>query len=158
MRQRAISKLIELPPLERFCRNRRGNIAVEFALILPVALLMLAGVIEFGLVTYDKSSIESAARAGAQFAYSGGYDASKVAATVRSASAVSLGPNDSVASKIFCECTDSTPIACGGTCSNLGPNRRFIKVSVTKTHQTWLPFLGSLVPNKVAASATIRMQ
>ena len=155
---RNISTAIEWRPLAHLRRDYRGNIAVEFALILPVALLLLAGLIEFGLVTYDRLSIESAARAGAQFAFSGGYDATKVDVTVRSASAVSLGKNDSVTSKIFCECTDQTPIACGGACSNGGPNRRFLRVSVVKAHQAWLPFMGALVPGKVSASATIRMQ
>ena len=144
--------------LARLQDDRRGNIAVEFALILPVLLVLIGGLIEYGVLTYDRSSIESAARAGAQFAFSGGYDANKVELTVRSASSVSLGPSDSVTSSVFCECTDSTPITCGGTCSNGGPNRRFIKVSVTKIHHSWLPFMDLLIPAQVAASATMRMQ
>lgn len=139
-------------------RAHEGNVAIEFALLLPLVLVLLAGLIEFGVVTYDRASIESAARAGAQFAFSGGYNASKVDAAVRSASAVTLAPSDTVASNVFCECTDDTPITCGDTCLNGGPNRRFIKVSVTKAHQAWLPFIDSLVPSKVSASATIRMQ
>ena len=136
----------------------RGNVAIEFAFIVPALLLLIGGLIEYGVVTYDATSLENAARAGAQFAFSGGYSAAKVEQAVRDASAVSLGPDDIVSSHVFCECTDGTPIACGDTCSNGGPNRRFISVSVTMQHHTTLPFLASIVPSTVRGNATIRMQ
>jgi Flp pilus assembly protein TadG len=144
--------------LPHFVRARAGNVAVEFALILPATVLLLSGLIEYGVVTYDSTSVENAARAGAQYAFSGGYSKEKVDATVRAASAVYLGPDDKVDSSIVCECTDGTSITCGDTCANGGPNRRFIKVNVTKGHQAWLPFMDHVVPDKVYGSATIRMQ
>jgi Flp pilus assembly protein TadG len=142
----------------RLIRAREGNVAVEFALILPATVLLLSGLIEYGVVTYDSTSVENAARAGAQYAFSGGYSKEKVDATVRAASAVYLGPDDKVDSSIACECTDGTSITCGDTCDNGGPNRRFIKVNVTKNHEAWLPLMDHLVPDKVYGSATIRMQ
>lgn len=47
--------------------NQRGAAAVEFALILPVLLLILFGVIEFGLVMFNKQVITNASREGARF-------------------------------------------------------------------------------------------
>ncbi len=46
--------------------NERGVSAVEFALILPVLVLILFGIIEFGLILYDQQVITNASREGAR--------------------------------------------------------------------------------------------
>jgi len=52
--------------------DERGISAVEFALLLPLLVLILFGIIEFGLLLYDQALITNAsregARAGAMFA------------------------------------------------------------------------------------------
>lgn len=45
---------------------QRGVAAVEFALVLPLLLLILFGIIDFGLMLYDKAMITNAAREGAR--------------------------------------------------------------------------------------------
>jgi Flp pilus assembly protein TadG len=47
-------------------RSERGAVAVEAALITPVLVLILFGIIEFGLVFKDDLAITSAVRAGAR--------------------------------------------------------------------------------------------
>ncbi|MEM5328150.1 TadE/TadG family type IV pilus assembly protein [Paraburkholderia sp. JHI2823] len=47
-------------------RLQRGVAAVEFALVLPVLLLLLFGIIEMGLFLYDKAVITNASREGAR--------------------------------------------------------------------------------------------
>lgn len=49
-------------------RNNRGQALVELALILPVFLLMLLAMLEFGLVLHDYITVAEAARAGARAA------------------------------------------------------------------------------------------
>jgi len=46
---------------------QRGVAAVEFALILPVLLLIVFGIINFGLLMYDLSVVTNAAREGARW-------------------------------------------------------------------------------------------
>ncbi len=46
--------------------REKGTSAVEFALILPLLLLMLFAIIEFGFVLYDKAVITNASREGAR--------------------------------------------------------------------------------------------
>lgn len=48
--------------LNRYLRNREGQSMVEFALVLPLLLLMLGGIIDFGHAFYQYSSIENVAR------------------------------------------------------------------------------------------------
>jgi Flp pilus assembly protein TadG len=47
-------------------RCRKGAELVEFALILPILLMLVFGVIDFGLATFDKAVITNAAREGAR--------------------------------------------------------------------------------------------
>ncbi len=54
--------------IRRYVRNRRGQAIVELALILPVFLLLVVGMMEFGLVMHDYITVAEAARAGARAA------------------------------------------------------------------------------------------
>jgi Flp pilus assembly protein TadG len=46
--------------------NERGAVAAEFALLLPVLLLILFGTIEFGMIMYSRELITNASREGAR--------------------------------------------------------------------------------------------
>jgi Flp pilus assembly protein TadG len=47
-------------------QNQRGASAVEFAIILPLLVVFLFGIIEFSLMFYDKAVITNASREGAR--------------------------------------------------------------------------------------------
>ena len=47
-------------------KTQKGAAAVEFAIILPVLLILLFGIIEFGIILYDKAMITNASREGAR--------------------------------------------------------------------------------------------
>ncbi len=46
--------------------REKGASAVEFALVLPVLMLILFGIIEFGFIFYDKAIVTNASREGAR--------------------------------------------------------------------------------------------
>jgi Flp pilus assembly protein TadG len=52
--------------MSRFRRDDRGAAMVEFAIVLPVLLLILLGIIEFGRAYNTQVSIQAAAREGAR--------------------------------------------------------------------------------------------
>ncbi len=47
-------------------QNNRGVAAVEFAIILPLLMIIIFGIIEFGFMLYDKAVITNASREGAR--------------------------------------------------------------------------------------------
>jgi Flp pilus assembly protein TadG len=47
-------------------RDRRGSELVEFALIMPLLVFIVFGVVDFGLVMFDKAVITNAAREAAR--------------------------------------------------------------------------------------------
>lgn len=46
--------------------SERGAVAAEFALLLPVLLMILFGIIEFGMIMYSREVVTNAAREGAR--------------------------------------------------------------------------------------------
>lgn len=48
-------------------RRRNGQSLVEFAVVLPIFLLVLAGILDFGLALYSQMTIINASREGARF-------------------------------------------------------------------------------------------
>lgn len=51
---------------QRSMKDRKGTSTVEFAIVLPVLLLILFGIIEMALVFYDKAMITNGSREGAR--------------------------------------------------------------------------------------------
>ena len=52
--------------LDRFARDQRGSPAVEFAMIAPVLILLILGVVQFGFVFYTYNEMMNGAREGAR--------------------------------------------------------------------------------------------
>ena len=52
--------------MEGNLKDSKGTSAVEFALVLPILVLIVFGIIEFSLVLYDKAMITNASREGAR--------------------------------------------------------------------------------------------
>jgi Flp pilus assembly protein TadG len=63
--QRDVWKLIRMAE-KKIIRNSRGGAAVEFALILPLLLMLIFGAIELGLLLYNKQILTNATREGAR--------------------------------------------------------------------------------------------
>ena len=48
-------------------RGQRGNAILEFAIMLPILILLISGIIDFSLLFYDKAVITNASREGARY-------------------------------------------------------------------------------------------
>jgi Flp pilus assembly protein TadG len=78
----------------------RGSVAVEFALLLPVLLLLIFGIIDFGRAINDQITLTQAAREGARLAALG-YSTSAVTTRAQSA-ATGLSPVPTVTVTTAC--------------------------------------------------------
>ncbi|MBS0520183.1 MAG: pilus assembly protein [Proteobacteria bacterium] len=123
--------------LRRLARREAGNIMVEFALALPVLLLMTVGMFDLGRYGLQKSAILEGARQGAQYAvlaYSGATSASSSDSTaVNTTAQNATGLSGVTASNsLFCECQAGTAVACTTTCSS-GTLKRYVTVTTSKS-------------------------
>lgn len=60
--------------IARFVRNRRGQSMVELGLLLPILIWLVLGMMDFGLIIYNYTLMNEAARAGARAAVVGTAD------------------------------------------------------------------------------------
>lgn len=141
----------------RFCR--RAAAAVEFALLVPVVLAGLTGVVNYGLAMSDKMALQSAARAGAQLALIDSSDTAAISNAVVASTNLNISTSD-VTTTQFCECWDgdsSTAVeslsACTDSCSS-GTKRYFMTVSVSENFTLLL--LGTTIT--LNGSAVVRTQ
>ena len=71
-------------------KRERGQALVEFAMVLPVLILLVVGMMQFGLLFHEFLLVTHAAREGARVATLGGSDAEIVAAV----NAAAASPSD----------------------------------------------------------------
>ena len=54
--------------LKKLFQSEHGQALVEFALVLPIFLILLCGIIDFGWLYYNQITLNNAAREGARYA------------------------------------------------------------------------------------------
>ena len=110
-----------------FLRDNRGTPAIEFGLIAPVLGLLFLGVVDFGMGYWDQLQVTGAAQAGAAYAVTNGFDATKISNAVTSGGPAALQATP--APTQFCGCPSATvgvtasagtPPTCNGVCASGG--------------------------------------
>ena len=76
--------------LKKIISNKRGSTAVEMALILPVLVMILFGIFQFGIAFNNWISLTHAAREGARLAAVGDFDEQAVRNTAPSVAIQSI--------------------------------------------------------------------
>ena len=104
-------------------RGRKGAELIEFALVLPLLLLIIAGIIDFGFLFQSYEAVTNAAREGARVGVLPGYSGADVQARVSSYISASGLPNAATAAMT------TRSVATGG-----GPPVDVIDVTVTYPH------------------------
>jgi Flp pilus assembly protein TadG len=140
----------------QFLKRSRGNVAIEFALVLPVLFLILSGVINFGLILANKNQLNGVVSAGMLFAFGN----SSVPAAVKAAmdtSTTNLSPLTTTATT-FCQCLDGTQPLCTATCTGGVTPPKY--VTVTAQSNVSLFALDFILTNPFVTNAqgTIRTQ
>jgi Flp pilus assembly protein TadG len=68
---------------DRVARRQGGQELVEYALVFPLLLLLILGIIEFGIIIFSYNTISNAAREGARYGVVNRKDMAGVSARVR---------------------------------------------------------------------------
>jgi Flp pilus assembly protein TadG len=124
-------------------RQNLGQSLVEFALILPVLLLILMGVFDFGRAIYAFNAVSNAAREGARTAIvdqsvSGG---SYVAAQAAADQATALGLDPADPADVDVTFPDTSGV---GMCANPGVGCT-VRVEVHYEFEPLTPIIGSFI-------------
>jgi Flp pilus assembly protein TadG len=116
-------------------RDQRGAAAVEFALVLPLLLVVTLALVQVGLLVRDRLLVEAAARAGARTAAVDSDPAAIEAAVARSAPDLDAG---ALTVSVARAGTQGDPVA----------------VTVGYTSAIQVPFVGWLITHGVAMTST----
>ena len=129
------------------------------ALVLPLLLLILVGLVDFGRAASEAIAVENAAQAGASYgARNTGLAAD--ASGIRTAALGDIGqdadPNSvTVISECYCECSDGTSVTCTNKCAGKLP-QMYLRVRVDKQFRTLLGYPG--VPHQINLSRETRLR
>ncbi len=132
---RPLHTLLTRPPywLATLYRCVSGNISVEFALVIPFLLLLVMGAYDFGRGFTEKLRLNSAARAGAQYALSN-YNMVEDENGVRQSARDDAEDVDEVLQvdpNYICRCLDDVVLDCGEPCTGGEVPMRYIEVDVS---------------------------
>jgi Flp pilus assembly protein TadG len=154
-----MSILRTIKRMPRFWRNERGSAAVELALYLPFALVLFAGLFQYGSGIFASLRLESATRAGAQYAMVDANNAVNIENAVLSA----IGGDTAdvqVTTTTYCQCPESgsqTDCATASCSGGAAPNQ-YVSIAARRPFTTILG-LASLAPlNEVSGHAVIRVR
>jgi len=134
----------------RFGRAFEGVSAVEFALVVPILLIALLGVVDIGRVVYQRADMEAALRAGTQYFMNGGDDLAKAEQVVNE-SWTTKPQGVSVVAQTFCQCGGSDH-ACNTSCSDNTNPASYNSISVSAS------FPGILMGGSYAAQQSVRVR
>jgi Flp pilus assembly protein TadG len=143
---------------QRNADRRRGSALVEFAVMTPFLLLLLAGVLDYGRALCKATGVANAARIGAQYG-SSSVARSTDTAGIRTA-AVNSAPGFSglsVSSVQSCQCPGGAPVSCGGSCGSSAP-LMYVQVTVTGASSAIFSYSGLPFTGNISRQATMRVQ
>lgn len=151
--------------MNHFLRSTAGTSMVEFALVAPVLLFLVIGVIEVGRYEYYAILTASAARAGAQYGAQDletAYDNAGITAAVLQDGGNLpnwTGPGGAITVNQLCAVSGSAPGICTTPWGSSPPQNTvyYVQVQVTGVFPSLLNFPG--VPNNVpiSSSTTLRV-
>lgn len=121
--------------IPRIFKCTRAAAAVEFALIATPLMLALLGLVDYGLMTFEKMELKSATRSGAQLALIGSTTEADVEAAVVGSTHLSIGVGD-VTLDQTCECADGTDplVDCSVACVDGNDLEYYITVTATEVY------------------------
>jgi Flp pilus assembly protein TadG len=149
-------------------RSGKGSTIVEFALIFPLLLLLMFGVMDFGFYFFVQHSLQFATREGVRLALVGrtindnaGNPMSRVASivqTIKTKAAVAVRPADVSVSVFPVDATFADPSG-WQTTQDAGLPGSYMRVRSRYTYRFITPLIGALVPGSsrvIEVQATYR--
>jgi Flp pilus assembly protein TadG len=152
------------PRLIRIAHANQGLAAIEFALLAPVLMALLVGLLDFGLAFQRQLNVNAAAEAGASYAVINGFDVTGISTIVTNSGG---GIQASPAPTEVCGCpgattgiTTSSPAAppCTGKCPDGSTAGVYVSSNALLSYSTLLPWPGITNPLSLSSTQMVRIQ
>ncbi len=150
------------PRMARLRGDRQGAAAVEFAILVPMLLLILGGAFDVTRFVWFQSDIAQALRSGMQYAMSRPSDVAGISGTIAGSTALSRDPTRWEHPTPDCGCSTSpsamptTWAACSTTpCTG---QRRYIRMTASYTNRPLVARMVGLLPEESSYTVYLRTQ
>ncbi len=153
---------LALRALRRFAVRLRADQAgtsfLEAAIALPILCLVLGGTAEFGVNYFNKSQLQAAVNAGAQYALRNPTDSAGAQSAI-TAALPSTVTGVTTSATFACECNNGTAVSCTtGSCTS-GTVRKIMTLTATRNtvriltaNQVWS------LPTTITVTAAVSVQ
>lgn len=138
--------------------NRRGNMVVELAFVIPVLVILVLGIYDFGRMALHQITLSSAVRAGAQYGTQDVISAADINGIIQAARDDANDDTLDVTARQYCSCPGVGETACSVTC----PDGEFTFLYLDVTAQDQYAFLfdypGISSPKTMTSSTRMRVR
>jgi len=135
-----------------------GQALVEMAVILPVALMLLAGIVEIGRYANASIVVSHAARAGVQYAAQNRVTASETSNIIQAAKNDAPGVTSlTVTPSVYCTCADGSSSTCQSTDCQGSRIIEYTKVNTQTDLQSLFHYPGFPQSFQVKGQAVLRV-
>ena len=136
----------------------RGIATLEFALVAPLLLLLLAGVLDFSMLLRTAACAADAARAGTEYGSKSATAAADTAGMQAAALDAAPGVTGMTATATrSCKCSDGSAVSCGGTCAS-GKMMIYVQVTTQVAAPIVFDYPAFNLSDTVSATASMRAQ
>lgn len=140
------------------CKDRSGAVAIEFAFVAPLLILLFVASVEIGFAARSYLLATQAASAGASVAAHDGWNLDSISAAV-----IDSSSNETIKASptavTFCGCTVGNSInraVCGVVCGDSLVTRRYATIYASVSRRTSISGTTAL-PDTITASATVQL-
>lgn len=144
----------------RVLRARSGGVALEFAFLIPILIVLGIGAFDFGRLGLEKIAITGAARAGAQYGHKDFFTASNPTGIEQAARDDYGGTlcEDCVVPRVYYVCPGEGEVGPTDGCSDGGTSLMYVDVTVKKTVNLLFPYPGIEMAQDLETTSTVRVR
>ena len=137
---------------------RTGTAIVEFALVAPLLMFMLAAVLDGAMLLRYATTAGDAARSGAQYGSMSASNAADTAGMQSAALNTAIGMTGMTATAVrSCQCSGGSSVSCTGSCTG-GKMLIYVQVTTRVTAPTVFGYSGLSLSGAIARTASMRAQ
>ena len=126
-----------------FFQCEKGVAAVEFAMIVPILLLILVGTVDYGMFINSKMKLQDLSRSAAQYVVQGGSDDDVMENIIQTSDfyteSQAAGQTITVTTEQICECANGNNIECDSTCGSNDYLRNYYIATLESTYAPIIP-------------------
>jgi Flp pilus assembly protein TadG len=139
-------------------KDRNGAAGVEFALALPVLVLLLIGTFDYGALAFQTMQVSEAAQAGADYALHNGWNSTAIQTAVTSATGLSVTASPTPTLSSACLSGNTLVVTTGSSCTGGGTPGGYVFVYAQTTFTPLIAWSALTLPSTISAQAVVRIQ